>query len=361
MIIDKKEIDGLTPVAEGYKIFNNDWTANFGNNYCYADGNGNVEGTVHKQEGFPKRCKNGLHFCENPLDCFRYYPVVQWNKFAKVRGYGHISRGDRDTKVAVEILEITKVLSFNDFLNEIKEYSKISDGSIIRYDYGINHGSGISNGYGISYGSGVSNSSGINHGCGINYGCGISDSSGISDGSGISGGAGISNGSGISGGSGISDGYGISYGFGISNGYGIRHGYGINRGSGISYGHGIENSYGIYKCKYIKNCKGLSESIMCLNTSGQNRVFNKKVGESRFEEINEKIQELRDGWCPMFTNAFDLREENGGLWENVPVPKISGISNIEAYKDMPKKLIEYFKSLPEFDSEIFKEITGIEV
>ena len=103
MIIDKKEIKGLEPVAEGYKIFNNDWTANFGNNYCYADDNGNVEGTVHKQEGFPEKCKNGLHFCENPLDCFRYYPVVQWNKFAKVRGYGHISKDDSDTKVAVEI------------------------------------------------------------------------------------------------------------------------------------------------------------------------------------------------------------------------------------------------------------------
>lgn len=179
--------------------------------------------------------------------------------------------------MAVEILEIAKVLSFNDFLNEIKEYSKISDDSGIRYSSGINHG------------------------------------------------------------------------------------YGINNGSGINYGYGIENSYGIYKCKYIKNCKGLSVSVMCLNTSGQNRVFNKKVGKSRFEEINKKIEELRDGWYPRFTNTFDLREENGGLWENVPAPKISDISNIEAYKDMPKELIEYFKSLPEFDSEIFKEITGIEV
>ena len=32
MIIDRKEIEGLEPVAEGYKIFNNDWTANYGNN-----------------------------------------------------------------------------------------------------------------------------------------------------------------------------------------------------------------------------------------------------------------------------------------------------------------------------------------
>ncbi len=348
MIIDRKEIEGLEPVAEGYKVFNNDWTANYGNNYCYADEYGNVEGTVHKQEGFPEKCKNGLHFCENPLDCFRYYPVVQWNKFAKVRGYGHISRDDRDTKVAVEILEIAKVLSFNDFLNEIKEYSKISDGS------GINYG------YGIWYSSGISNGSGVNHGSGINYGCGINDSSGISDSSGVNHGYGINLGYGINYGCGISDGCGISCVLDINNGSGISHSYGVSNGSGINCGSGIENSYGIYKCKYIKNCKGLSVSVMCLNTSGQNRVFNKKVKESRFEEINKKIEDLRDGWYPRFTNALDLRKENGELWENVPAPKISGISNIEAYKDMPKELIEYFKSLPEFDAEIFKEITGIE-
>ena len=43
MIISREEIKDLQPVAEGYKIFNNDWTANYGNNYCYADENGNVD------------------------------------------------------------------------------------------------------------------------------------------------------------------------------------------------------------------------------------------------------------------------------------------------------------------------------
>ena len=120
MIISRDEIKDLQPVAEGYKIFNNDWTANYGDNYCYADENGNVEGVVHKQLGFPAKCQNGLHFCENPIDCMKYYPFVQWNKFAKVRGYGHISKDNTDSKVATEILEIVKVLSWNEFLEEIK-------------------------------------------------------------------------------------------------------------------------------------------------------------------------------------------------------------------------------------------------
>ena len=37
---------------------------------------------------------------------------------------------------------------------------------------------------------------------------------------------------------------------------------------------------------------------------------------------------------------------------------IQGVSTKEAYKDMPKELIAYFKSLPEYDEEIFNDITG---
>ena len=100
-----------------------------------ADKDGNVEGIVHRQEGFPDKCHNGLHFCENPLDCFTYYPFVQWNKFAKVRGYGHISKDNKDSKVAVEILEIVKVLSFVEFVDEIKIYTKNKYGYGISYSY----------------------------------------------------------------------------------------------------------------------------------------------------------------------------------------------------------------------------------
>lgn len=66
-IVDRSILEGLTPVAEGYKIFNWGWTANYGDNYCYADENGNVEGMVHKQEGFPKKMRERLTFLPKPI------------------------------------------------------------------------------------------------------------------------------------------------------------------------------------------------------------------------------------------------------------------------------------------------------
>ena len=131
MLVSRDTIKGLTPVAEGYKIFNNDWTADQGG-YDFKDPTtGKAVGTVHQVAGKTACCENGFHFCENPLDCLGYYPMVQWNRFAKVRGYGQIDRHDEDSKVAVEILEIAEILTWDDFLAVIKQQStenKISGG-----------------------------------------------------------------------------------------------------------------------------------------------------------------------------------------------------------------------------------------
>lgn len=210
---------------------------------------------------------------------------MTWNKFAKVRGYGNISKDGDDTEVAVEILEIVKSLSFDEFIEEIRKYD--SDG--------------------IYASDGISNSRGIYASNGISVSRGIYDSRGI---------------------------------------------YGSD---------GISVSRGIYASYFIKNCEGLSKSIMCLKTSGKFKLFNKEITEARYETCVDEIKTLSGGWYPKFNNAFELFEKVGREWKKVPANKIVKMEEKEAYKDMPEKLIKYFKSLPEFDAKIFTEITGIEV
>ena len=123
MLVSRDTISGLTPEAEGYKIFNNDWTADQGN-YDFKDpATGEAAGTVHQVSGEIICCENGFHFCENPLDCLNYYPMVQWNKFARVRAYGQIARHNNDSKIAAEILEIVQILTWDNFLDVIKQQS----------------------------------------------------------------------------------------------------------------------------------------------------------------------------------------------------------------------------------------------
>ena len=99
---------------------------------------------------------------------------------------------------------------------------------------------------------------------------------------------------------------------------------------------------------------------MCINEIGGCKLFNLNIDKERFDEVKENIRKCADGWYPKFTNAFDLYEKEK-KWECVSAPGIEGVDDKTAYKDMPEKLIEYFKSLPEFDAEIFTAITGIEV
>ena len=142
--IDPSELDGKEPIATGYKIFGWDWTGYGG--YCYADENGNVEGSVHTVTGKLSKCGWGLHYCENPIDCMRYRDLTQWNKFALVEAYDENIKDD--DKNVCRTLKIKKVLSFDEMVKACKSYQVngygISDG------YGISGGSGIRDGYGIN-------------------------------------------------------------------------------------------------------------------------------------------------------------------------------------------------------------------
>ena len=315
-------LDGKKPIAVGYKIFNYDWTGY--NDYSYADENGEVEGSVHTVTGDLEHCGWGLHYCENPVDCMRYRDLIQWNKFALVEAYDENIKRDNDDKSVCRTLKIKKVLSFNDMIKACKEYQV--------------NGSGISDGYGISYGYGIRDGYGIINGSGISNGYGISYGSGISDGYGISYG------------SGISDGYGISYGYGIINGSGIRN------GSGISDGYGIRDGYGINASMHCRKCEGISRCIFCDGLEGAKlMIFNKPVTVERFDEVWSKL----NGWKPDFTNAQQLKREFGDdKWENTPVFKITSREASEVYAEMPRKLREYIKAMPEYDDKIFKAITG---
>ena len=297
-------LDGKKPIAVGYKIFNWDWTGY--NDYSYADENGEVEGSVHTVTGDLEHCGWGLHYCENPVDCMRYRDLNQWSKFALVEAYGENIKRDNDDKSVCRTLKIKKVLSFDDMIKACKEYQV--NGSGIRSSSGISDGSGISNGYGI-----------------IN-------------------GYGISNGSGIRSSSGIRNGYGISNGYGIINGYGIRYGYGISDGSGIN------------ASMHCRKCEGISRCIFCDGLEGAKlMIFNKPVTVERFDKVWSKL----NGWKPDFANAQQLKREFGDdKWANTPVFKITSREASEVYAEMPRKLREYIKAMPEYDDEIFKAITG---
>ena len=119
--------------------------------------------------------------------------------------------------------------------------------------------------------------------------------------------------------------------------------------TGVSRSYGILNSYGVDNTLFLAN-KPQTYSI-----------FGKEVSESYYTSVFVEFKEKLNGWAPTFNNLRGLYQKFGCEWKFVPIPEAEEISKEEAWRDMPKEAIGYISSVPEFDAEMFKEITGIEV
>ena len=298
---------GGEPICTGYKVLNWDYKATNGDGYCYADENGNIEGGIHTTDGELSKCENGLHFCKNPLDCMKFYPPVQWNKFVAVTAFGEVIDDTQDGKSVARTLRIDKVLTYNEYVAAVKTYAENVAKTNLSSD--VHGGSDVYGGNHVHGGSDV---------------------------------------------------YGGNYVRGGNYVHGGNHVYGGNDVRGGSDVYGGNGVYGGNDVQYCRKCEGISRCILCYDIKGARlKLFNKDISEMRFSEVRAEIFVLADDWYPKFTNAAELREKYGnGKWEETPAPAIRGRSAKEAFADMPEALVKYIKSLPEYDEAIFNAITG---
>ena len=337
--ICEEEIKDLKPVAVGYKIFKNDWTSKIGG-YDYKDENGNVLNTIHKVGGDVEECRWGLHFSLKPQDCFNFYECVQWNKFAKVEAYDQLLTCDK--KCVTNIMKIVEVYTFDEFIKLIQEDLQNND---IRGGENIYGGNDIYGGDYIRGGNDIYGGNCIRGGNNIYGGNCIRGGNNILGGNNIEGGNCIYGGNNIEGGNCIYGGNCIRGGNNIEGGNDIRGGENIYGGNCIYGGNDIWGA---------RECEGISRAIFCYKKSGKLMAFNKKITEERFNEIFGKLNKF--GWYPKFNNAEQLK---GNLeWYETNIPAIVSVDNKTAWSFMPKEMLDYIKSLPEFNEKIFNKIIG---
>ena len=181
----------------------------------------------------------------------------------------------------------------------------------------------------------VSNSHGANRSDGINMSNGINWSGGVN----------VSNG--INESDGVNESEGINWAYGVNRSYGVNWSYGVNRSHGVNRSYGVNRSHGVSRAIFLEGKKSAPT------------IFGKEVSEERFEEVLNKIKKLTGSWKPTYTNAFKLYNAEGKTWKNVDATKIEATPESEAWLDMPVLALEYIRSLPEFDADIFFAVTGI--
>ena len=103
----------MEEIIKSYKGFNKDMTCK----------NKQYEVGKDYEEDKAVACECGMHACEYPLDCFKYYPPSK-SVYYEVEQSGDISRHDDDSKIASTKMHIGAQLSIAGIVNAAIKYTK---------------------------------------------------------------------------------------------------------------------------------------------------------------------------------------------------------------------------------------------
>ena len=136
---------------------------------------------------------------------------------------------------------------------------------------------------------------------------------------------------------------------------------GVNESTSVNGSNGVNESDGVNRSNGVYGSFGVDCALFLANKPRTYTIFGKEVSEKRFNDVYDNLIDTLHDWRPTFNNIKSLYLKNGSDWVKTPIKDAKEISKREAWADMPKEAIDYIKSLPEFDADMFAEITGIEV
>lgn len=298
-------------IVKGFKVFNPDWTCSpYGNTKQYT-----CPGKF-EEDIIPILCGRGMHFCKKAVDCFNYYNFDPNNHVAEIIAYGDIEEGN---KCCTNKLEIVREIPWAELLEM------------------VNTGKGCT-GFGNSgsYNSGYYNSGSYNSG---NLNSGDYNSGNRNSGDGNSG--------------------NLNSGDDNSGSYnsGSRNSGNLNSGSCNS---GNLNSGDWNKCSFSNGC---------FNTVAPKiYLFNKPSDWTLQDWRNSKA-------------CYLLHQISGCVWREIesmtdeekeahPEAAVAGgylkiLDSQECavlwWQELTASDKAVITGIPNFDKEIFKEITGIDV
>ena len=317
---------------KGYKVFKPDWTCR---EFQYS------VGKTFEEDMTPSCCNRGFHFCTELKDCFSYYCFDPLNKVAEIEALGEIDTEATGKKHCTNKIKIVREISWEEVLKMINVgKANTGFGNTGNYNSGTRNSGNYNSGH---WNSGTRNTGIYNTG---NYNEGRYNSGNHNTG---------------------------DYNTGDCNSGNFNDG---------SYNSGHWNSgnwnSGYYNCG---NCNDGSYNSGDFNkTNFSNGCFNTKG--SKILMFNKPSDWSIEDWrCSKAKRLLDTISYNALQWvysdkmteeEKEQHPKYKTTGGYLKELDKSKcgqlwwdNLLDYnknvIKSLPNFDAEIFKEITGIDI
>ena len=197
--------------------------------------------------------------------------------------------------------------------------------------------------------------------CGVNRSDGVNISSGVNRSSGVNMSDGVNGSNGVNTSNGVNRSFGVNMSDGVNGSNGVNISSGVNRSSGVNMSDGVNGSNGVNRSFGILNSYGVDCALFLANKKRVYLIFGKEVSEGRYLEVKNNLYEKLGIWEPNFNNIKTLYLKNGSDWKLTPIKNAEEIARQEAWRDMPREAVEYVASLPEFDADMFFEITCIDL
>ena len=291
----------------GYKVFNPDWTCR---------GFRFTVGETYEEDVKPSCCKSGFHFCTELKDCFSYYSFSPDNKVAEIEALGDIDTETGDRKCCTNKIKIVRELTWEEVLRLVNTGKD---------NTGFGNSGDRNSGY---YNSGDYNSGDWNSG---NRNSGNRNSGYRNSGNRNSG----------------------YYNSGYYNSGDYNSG---------DYNSGDWNSGDWNKTNFSSGCFNTEESKILMFNKSSNwtlRDWHNSEARNLLNNLRHSILEWINA-CDMTGEEKEQHPEHkttGGYLKRLDKSEC-GQNWWNGLTDRKKAVI---KSLPNFDAEIFEEITGINV
>ena len=305
-------------IMKGYKVFNSDWTCR---NFQYEVGK-----TYEMDATEIKLCNKGFHFCERLIDCFSYYDFDPDNKVAEVEALGTILTDGH--KYCTNKIKIVREMNWHEVLN-LANIGKNCTG----YGNTGNCNSGHWNSNSDNAGNWNSGRSNIKDGNSGNCNDGYYNSGSQNNGDWNSG----------------------NYNVGSWNSGGWNVGY---RNTG-NYNVGSRNCGDFNKT---------SNAVGCFNTQDRQLFFFDKPTDMTFDQwrVSKAYRLLSRSnlepviWIPLKDMTELEEKQHPEAYTTGGYLKVCD-TNIEWWNNLTDEEKDIIKSIPNFDSDKFFEITGIRV
>ena len=158
----------------------------------------------------------------------------------------------------------------------------------------------------------------------------------------------VSDSNAVSGSNAVSSSTAVSYSDAVNGSDAVSSSTAVSGSNAVRSSNAVRYSYG------IRGCEAIKYGVFCYAIECKKYVlFNKKITKERYEEVYQNIRGFN--FIPHFDNFYELKGSKE--WWALCFPELCEVDNKTAWSKMPKEMLEYIKSLPEYDEEIFKKIT----